>query len=63
MKQIYLLECTLRDGGYITDWKFSDKCIKDIIASLIEANLDLIEVGYLNRNAKEIPHYFLQWRK
>ncbi|GFI45276.1 4-hydroxy-2-oxovalerate aldolase [Lachnospiraceae bacterium] len=53
MKQIYLLECTLRDGGYITDWKFSDKCIKDIIASLIEANLDLIEVGYLNRNAKE----------
>ena len=52
MKEINLLECTLRDGGYITDWKFSDNCIRDIIKSLIEANLDFIEVGYLNRNAK-----------
>jgi len=32
-----LLDCTLRDGGYIPNWKFDDI-----------ANIDYIEVGYLN---------------
>lgn len=45
-----LLECTLRDGGYITKWNFDDSMIEDTIKTLIEANLDFVEVGYLNKN-------------
>jgi len=49
MDKFNLLECTLRDGGYITDWNFEDEMIKDTIATLIEANLDFVECGYLNK--------------
>ena len=30
MGQIELLDCTLRDGGYINDWKFGYYTIRDI---------------------------------
>lgn len=47
MNHFNLLECTLRDGGYITNWKFSRDMIKNMISSLVDANFDLVEVGYL----------------
>lgn len=44
-----LLDCTLRDGGYIPDWEFDDEIIQDMIHGLVDSNMDYIEVGYLNR--------------
>jgi len=46
--QIKVLDCTLRDGGYINDWKFTSLQIKNILKSLIAAKIDIIECGYLN---------------
>lgn len=51
MDKFNLLECTLRDGGYITGWRFDDDMIKETVKELIEANLDFVEVGYLNNAA------------
>ena len=48
MNKYNLLDCTLRDGSYITDGEFPQLAIKDIIRTLIEAHIDFIEVGYLN---------------
>lgn len=48
MDKFNLLDCTLRDGGYITSWKFDEKAIRGLISGLIDANLDFVEVGYLN---------------
>lgn len=47
MDRFNLLECTLRDGGYITDWKFSEEMMRETIQALVDANLDFVEVGYL----------------
>ena len=47
MDRFNLLECTLRDGGYITDWHFSAEMIKQTIKGLVDANFDFVEVGYL----------------
>lgn len=44
---IKLLECTLRDGGYINDWNFGKSAIADIIEKLEKANVDIIELGFL----------------
>ncbi len=52
MKSIQILDCTLRDGGYITGWNFKDNVIKDITNGLVQANLDFVEVGYLNTGGK-----------
>jgi len=50
---IKILDCTLRDGGYVNDWNFSDKNIDKIINSLEKANIDIIECGYLSNKAKK----------
>jgi len=48
MDKINLLDCTLRDGGYITNWIFDDDMIIETIRELVDSNLDFIEVGYLS---------------
>lgn len=47
MGNIKLLDCTLRDGGYINEWNFGSHTIKDIIRKLVESQVDYIEVGFL----------------
>lgn len=46
-KKIQLLDCTLRDGAYIVDSKFGTPAIKGIIKRLQDANIDIIECGWL----------------
>lgn len=45
MDKINILDCTLRDGGYVNNWEFRDEDIVDIINMLKEANIDVIECG------------------
>lgn len=51
MEKFNLLDCTLRDGGYITKWHFKDDTIREIIKILIDSGIDFIEVGYINTNS------------
>ena len=44
---IRLLDCTLRDGGHIVAGKFGEEVIRNTIERLVEAGVDIIEVGFL----------------
>ena len=48
MKEIKLLDCTLRDGGYINDWEFGHSVIAGTYKRLDAAGVDFIEVGFLD---------------
>ena len=48
MGQIKLLDCTLRDGGYINDWNFGHDNLVSVFERLVEAGVDIIEVGFLD---------------
>lgn len=48
MGKIQVLDCTLRDGGYVNKWMFGDKYIGHIMTGLKDAQIDIIECGYLN---------------
>lgn len=48
-----ILDCTLRDGGYINDWRFGKKTIVSILEKLEKANIDIIECGFLTRMVKD----------
>ena len=48
MKEIRLLDCTLRDGGYINDWGFGHSVITGTYKRLDTAGVDYIEVGFLD---------------
>lgn len=47
--KIKILDCTLRDGGYINNWEFPIYATKKIITSLIDAKIEIIECGFLNQ--------------
>lgn len=47
MINIKILDCTLRDGGYINDWRFGKANIKEIIDMIAESKVDIIECGFL----------------
>ena len=48
MFDIQLLDCTLRDGGFVNDWQFGQKNIAGIFEGLATAGVDIIEVGFLD---------------
>lgn len=44
---IKILDCTLRDGGYINKWEFGENSIKTIYENLQKSQIDYIEAGFL----------------
>lgn len=74
MKTVQLLDCTLREGGYLINKKFGSDRIKQIISGLSMAHIDIIEVGFLQNagteegstvyhNAMEASHYLVKSRE
>jgi 3-deoxy-manno-octulosonate cytidylyltransferase (CMP-KDO synthetase) len=41
-----LLDCTLRDGGYYTNWSFDDTFVSLLVHFLDKSGVDIIEMGY-----------------
>ena len=41
-----ILDCTLRDGGFHTNWEFDTEFVRDLIAVLDGVGVDVIELGY-----------------
>lgn len=47
-----LLDCTLRDGGYVNDWEFGHEKIVEIFERLVSSGVDAIEIGFLDDRRK-----------
>ncbi len=44
--QIKVLDCTIRDGGLINHWQFSDEFVRKVFIALSRAGVDYMEIGY-----------------
>lgn len=51
MKDLLLLDCTLRDGGYVNDWNFGSEATHDILSSSLASNVDIVEIGFLREDS------------
>lgn len=47
MRKISLLDCTLRDGGYVNDWKFGEETIKGFGKKIAQTGIEIYEVGFI----------------
>ena len=47
MGKVYLLDCTLRDGGYVNDWRFGFETIKGFSKKISQTGIEIYEVGFL----------------
>ncbi len=47
---ISLLDCTLRDGAYITNGNFGEPAIRGILNKMMDAGVEIIECGWLKND-------------
>ena len=45
---IKLLDCTLRDGGYVNDWEFGHANLISIYERLVDSGVDMVELGFID---------------
>ena len=59
---IKVVDCTLRDGGLVNNFAFTDEFVKDLYLANIKAGVDYMEFGY--KASKEIfnPDNFGKWK-
>ncbi|MDO4314096.1 MAG: nucleoid-structuring protein H-NS, partial [Eubacteriales bacterium] len=59
---VKVVDCTLRDGGLVNNFAFTDEFVKDLYLANIKAGVDYMEFGY--KASKEIfdPEKFGKWK-
>jgi 4-hydroxy 2-oxovalerate aldolase len=41
-----ILDCTIRDGGYVNNWDFDKKVVRETYRALSKSGIDYVELGY-----------------
>jgi len=55
---VKILDCTLRDGGYYTNWDFNKDLVYKYIDAFNELPVEYLEIGY---RSKPMPEYLGQY--
>jgi 4-hydroxy 2-oxovalerate aldolase len=45
-KDIKVMDCTVRDGGLMNKWQFSDDFVRSVYQGCVDAGIDYMEIGY-----------------
>jgi len=54
-KDLKVLDCTIRDGGLINNYQFSEEFVKAVYAAICDAGVDIIELGKKLMESDEYP--------
>lgn len=60
--EIKVLDCSIRDGGLINNWKFTDELVRATYRAMAGAGVDYVEVGYKASKDLFDPKEFGTWR-
>lgn len=47
-EDIKVMDCTVRDGGLMNNWQFSDEFVRSVYDNCLEAGIDYMEIGYIS---------------
>lgn len=61
-KEIKILDCTIRDGGLINKWQFSDELVRETYKQVAAAGVDYMEIGYKASKSQFDPKVYGKWR-
>ena len=50
---VQILDCTLRDGGYVNNWEFGRHAIASILDKLEAGGVEIVECGFLTNPEEE----------
>jgi 4-hydroxy 2-oxovalerate aldolase len=60
--EIKVLDCTIRDGGLMNEWKFEKPFVKEVFEACVRAGVDYCELGYRVDKKMFSPKDFGPWR-
>ena len=60
---MFILDCTLRDCGYYTNWDFSNELVSDYLNSCSAAGINYIELGLRQFGSKTYKGEFASMAK
>ena len=52
-----ILDCTLRDGGYYTNWDFDQELTNNYYKLIKSLPIDILEIGYRGNPSKKNTYY------
>ncbi|MFG1691090.1 hypothetical protein ACGF5M_02850 [Gemmatimonadota bacterium] len=61
-KRPKILDCTIRDGGYLNDWRFEPQAVREVYRSASHAGIDIVEIGFRGSEEHFDPAKFGPWR-
>lgn len=50
MGKVFLLDCTLRDGGYVNDWQFGKEAIIGTASKIAKTGVEFFEIGFIKND-------------
>ena len=59
---IKVLDCTVRDGGLMNKWQFSDDFVRAVYKACVEAGIDYMEIGYRSSESAFSRAEFGPWK-
>jgi 4-hydroxy 2-oxovalerate aldolase len=51
--QFEILDCTIRDGGYLNNWNFDRKFVRELYRNLSRTGVDTVEIGFRHFQKKD----------
>lgn len=58
---IKVLDCTIRDGGLVNNYHFTDEFVKGLYETCVKAGVDYMEIGKNNSPSLQSPEEFGAW--
>jgi 4-hydroxy 2-oxovalerate aldolase len=60
--KVTVLDCTVRDGGLINKWQFSDKMVRSVFQAVNASGIEYMEIGYRASEKMFPPEEYGPWR-
>jgi len=57
-----ILDCTIRDGGYLNNWRFDKRMVREVYRALSKAGIDIVEIGFRGTEKYFKRQDFGPWR-
>jgi len=52
-----ILDCTLRDGGYVNNWQFSKEFARELYLANVNSNTEYMEIGFRRKIDNDVNKY------
>lgn len=62
MDNVTVVDCTVRDGGLINKWQFSDELVRNVFQAINASGIEYMEIGYRASEKMFPPSEYGPWR-